>query len=208
MEIEESISFTSILKSDEPNFIDLKRLYPKLEIIKQITAIAAIFLRSQFPNQSNNPDIAIDFAADILDHEPTWQITDVINFFKFIRRRQDIPELKMFGSVNSAGLMRFVPVYEGEKADERDKVMAEKKSEGIDKSENLMEALVKSGKIPADLLKKNPLDNSVSIKMGKDFEKVQNRDDGKMPYSSPADENYFKKYTEPEETFEPNVEEV
>lgn len=173
--IESEISFTAIIKSQEPNFKAIMKRGDERKLVKAIMGIASIFMVDNFPEQSNKNDIAVQFAQQIIKREPTWEIGDAINFFNFIQMRQDLDALKIFGNrITPIRLMEMVATYDEYKAEEHERIMNE------DKAKHTAGTTVRVAS-----------DQSVKAIMGKDFERIQIRDDGIKPYIAPADEKFF-----------------
>ena len=76
------------------------------------------FFKVNFPD-ANTSEVASQFAVDIVETRPDWTLYDVIYFFKFIRQRQDLDELKVFGNafkITPIVLSKFLSMYEEHKS--------------------------------------------------------------------------------------------
>lgn len=134
--LERDVSFDMVLKTPEMAFLAQKNNEP--ELMSTISQIAAKFVSVNFPD-SNTDDVSFQFAVDVVEIRPDWNILDVVMFFKFIRQRQDIDEVKVWGNkITPMKLMSLMAVYEQHKSEAREQMHkkdAEKYISGIEKSE-------------------------------------------------------------------------
>lgn len=173
MEIGNGVSFTSIIRSNEPIFKDVVKRGDEVNLTKAVFSVAAIFMADNFPDQ-NGSDISVQFAKQIINREPTWELGDIVNFFDFIVMRQDLPELKVYGNkITPFRLMEMVSVYNEHKAEERERIVAEEK-----------------GKFILASTRENS-ETSIKALMGKELERIQIRDDDKKSVGVTPDEKYF-----------------
>lgn len=118
-------TFVEVIESPEPNFQRLSKEYYN-DAIGVIAGKTTIFLNINSTGD-NNAEIAYQFAGDLLSTRPDWKIEEIDFFFKFIRTRQDIPELKLFGNkITGLKLMEFVSVYEDYRSQEREEYLRKK----------------------------------------------------------------------------------
>lgn len=119
--------FIEIIRSKEPNIQKLILAGRKEETQILIFEACRQFLDLNSPAE-NNKELAVQFAEDIIETRPDWKIEDIKYLFKFIRQRQDIPELKLFGNkITGIRLMEMVVTYENYKSEGRERVVAETK---------------------------------------------------------------------------------
>lgn len=92
-------------------------------ILKNIFQLTQRFLMVNFP-ESMIDATASQFSQDIVDLRRDWVLDDIIMFFKFIRQRQDLPELKTYGSkITSIKLIEFSQYYENERCEVKEQVL-------------------------------------------------------------------------------------
>lgn len=121
--------------------------------INESSALASIFQLTQKFLLTCFPESIIDatatqFAQDIVELRRDWVIDDIIMFFKFIRQRQDIPELKTYGSkMTVVRLLEFSAIYESERCDVKETFINNRKFQIQELSENEKES---GGKFLAD----------------------------------------------------------
>lgn len=176
-ELKSQVTFELVLKSDEPNFMDLKREGIR-SVVYPVTGITTSFLRSAFPDQV---DAAADVAVAIVERNPTWTLLDTINFYKTILNRQDREEFRVFGNkITVLKLMEMCTAYEDLKAEAHERIIADEK-----------------GKFADDEYKRREsTDVSVRSQMGKMYEQVQikaEKNGMKLIKRPPANENWFNK---------------
>jgi hypothetical protein len=110
---EREVSFDLIFSSQRKPFCNVGN---ESELLSSISKLTKRFIDVNFGGE-NSTDIALQFSIDIVEVRPDWNILDILNFFKFIRQRQDLPENKIFGNkINSIKLMELTAVYEENKA--------------------------------------------------------------------------------------------
>lgn len=122
--VERELSFESIITMKGiANFGQLTKPQEK-EVLTHIHTLSNRFFNVNFPD-ANSSEVAAQFAVDILESRKHWTLYDVIYFFKFIRQRQDLEELKIFGNafkITPIVLSRLVSVYEEHKSYAMDNV--------------------------------------------------------------------------------------
>lgn len=92
------------------------------ELLKNIMALTARFIKMNFPD-SDSQEVAMQFAVDVKDARPDWGILDILNFFKFIRHRQDLEECRVWGNkISPMKLMSLAVVYEEHKSIAREQM--------------------------------------------------------------------------------------
>lgn len=85
------------------------------------------FLELIQPGDKTNAPTAAVFADDIIHTRYDWRIEDVIYFFQFIRRRQDLSDLNIFGNrLTIIRLNQMVNSYEMARCDNRVNYLSEK----------------------------------------------------------------------------------
>lgn len=133
---ERGLNLPDVLRSSEPSVISLvKTNYPNL--MKFAALSVKNYLIYCFPAQAN---IATQFASDLIEQRPDWKAADFILCFKFIRTRQDLPELKVFGNtITPQKLNEMIAVYEEHRSIEREKIHAERKGKSLQEGKHLNE---------------------------------------------------------------------
>lgn len=110
---ERELSFTKIFETEAMPFC---KVVNEKKLLESIVKLTHVFLKNNFADCENEA-IALQFAFDITDVRKDWNLLDIVNFFKFIRQRQDITENKIFGSkINTIKLMELAAIYEDHKA--------------------------------------------------------------------------------------------
>lgn len=151
--------------------MELRKNVSDRELAKPIIALATNFIENAGIAKSNT---AVEFAARIINIEPTWTLPDVINFFEFIMNNQHDERLKVYGDkLPVLRLLEMVHVYEEAKSIERENIIAEEKNSYLSSSKRESSGI------------------SVKAMMGKALEEVHMKNDGKKVYDTPADENFF-----------------
>lgn len=126
---ERSLKIENCVASTEKNIYSLV-----LDRKSEERILSNIFLLTQRFLQANFPESVIDatsmqFAQDITELRRDWILDDIILFFKFVRQRQDIPELKTYGAkITSIKLLEFTKFYEDERCDAKEKFLSQKKT--------------------------------------------------------------------------------
>lgn len=117
---ERQVSFITIFETKRKPFCNVQN---ERELLQSIMKLTQRFISVNFPDV-NAQDVALQFAVDITDSRPDWNMLDILNFFKFIRQRQDLPENKIFGNkINPIKLMELTAVYEEQKSIAREQWM-------------------------------------------------------------------------------------
>lgn len=90
-------------------------------LAKNIYDRCILFLQINSENSTEmNIAISKQFAEDIIETRLDWRIEDIDYFFKFFRRRKDIPECCVMGNkITLDKLMQVVGAYEMERANEK-----------------------------------------------------------------------------------------
>lgn len=71
------------------------------------------------------------FTYKLIDADDTWQVLDVINFFKFITDNQGNKEVKIYGQIDPLHLWRIHAVYQLERIKFQEMLYEEKKQQYI-----------------------------------------------------------------------------
>lgn len=120
-------------------------------------------------------------AADLIETRPSWKAADFINLCKFLRQRQDIQELKVYGQITFEKFVSNIAVYEDYRAQEMEAYHAKKKGEHNNS------------------VSERGQGNSMKALMGKEMDSISAknealRDKGyRQDYPGVADEKYFDK---------------
>lgn len=118
--LERELSFELVLKTDSKSFLSQKNEEP--ELLGIISQLAARFVSVNFPD-TNADDVSFQFAVDVIETRPDWNILDVVYFFKFIRQRQDIEDTKVWGNkITPVKLSSLMAVYEEHKSQAREQL--------------------------------------------------------------------------------------
>jgi len=124
-----------VLSQEKPLYIACYDLKSEEQILKHVFLLTQRFLMVNFP------DTVIDltasqFAQDIIALRRDWNLDDIIMFFKFIRQRQDIPELKTYGGkITAIKLLEFSNYYENERCELKEQFLNNQKNVKAIKSE-------------------------------------------------------------------------
>ncbi len=178
--IQNHITIRDILESSEPSFMQIKKKIPLEQLIKPVAIICNNWIEQSGLKGDN---VAAPFAAQIIEREPTWTLLDALKFFEFVSFNQHDARLQVMGNViTTLRLMAMVPVYEEAKSEIRERIAKEQKDKVVTEAQDVSAALLDSGKLDPKYLKKDPLDNPVSIKMGKEFEKMMTKNQDKPAY--------------------------
>lgn len=128
-----SIALTKELLKDLPKkFEDVfasnskvisSKIYDEATTFKFIADHCLAFLAINSPDV-NNALIAEQWAEDVTETRLDWKPEDVIMFFKFIRQRQDIPELNVMGNkITAIKLNSWLPVYDEYKSEAKEQYL-------------------------------------------------------------------------------------
>lgn len=148
--VEHDLSFASIITMQGVAKFGMLKKEQELDVLKYTQQITIRFLQVNFPD-INAVEVATQFALDVLESRSDWTLYDVIYFFKFIRQRQDLEELKIFGNafkITPIILSRLVTVYEEHKSYAMD-LVRNRIEFNIDKL-SLPESVVKIKDAPRD----------------------------------------------------------
>jgi hypothetical protein len=129
---ERGLKIENCVASTEKNIYSLVlNLETEKEILKNIFLLTQRFLQANFPESAIDAT-ASQFAQDITELRRDWILDDIILFFKFVRQRQDIPELKTYGAkITSIKLLEFTKFYEDERCDAKEKFLSQKKQQEL-----------------------------------------------------------------------------
>ena len=110
---EREVNFDLIFSTQRKPFCNVEN---ESELLSSISKLAKRFIEVNFVGE-NSTDIALQFSIDIVEVRPDWNLLDILNFFKFIRQRQDLPECKIFGNkISPIKLIELASVYEENKS--------------------------------------------------------------------------------------------
>jgi hypothetical protein len=111
-------TFSDVFTS--PNKVINSDTYDKATIFTFISQYCFKFLSINSPDV-NNDSIADQFAEDVTETRLDWKPEDVVYFFKFIRQRQDIPELNVMGNkITAIKLNSWLPIYDEYRSEEKE----------------------------------------------------------------------------------------
>jgi len=160
--LERAIDFPEIVQSKEPS-LSIVRRDNFAQLLAFTLKVAENYLTVCYPNQKS---IAPVIAADLIETRPTWNTMDLINLFKFLRQRQDLESIRVYGNqITIPKFMERVSVYE----DFRAQALEEERIKGKDKrimfsevdeanrerTDKFMEVL--NAKLEAKKLPENPI---------------------------------------------------
>ena len=116
-----------VLSREKTIFTMAQNRITELETIKSIFLLTQRFLMANFPD--SNIDVTADqFTQDIIELRRDWVLDDILMFFKFIRQRQDIPELKTYGGkITAIKLIEFSNYYENERCEVKETIINDNK---------------------------------------------------------------------------------
>ena len=80
---ERQVSFITIFETKSKPFCNVQN---ERELLQSIMKLTQRFISVNFPDV-NAQDVALQFAVDITDSRPDWNMLDILNFFKFIRQQ-------------------------------------------------------------------------------------------------------------------------
>lgn len=134
---ERNLTIEQCVLSKEKNLFTLaNNPTTELELIKSIFKLTQRFLLANF-SDSQIDATANQFALDIIDLRRDWNLDDIIMFFKFIRQRQNIPELKTYGGkITAIKLIEFSNYYENERCDVKEQFLSNQKNVKVVKSDS------------------------------------------------------------------------
>ncbi len=134
MQMERAINLPDIIRSSEPSVIKL-RADNYGSLFDYAVTCATNYLSVCYPNQLG---LAPVIASDLIDTRWSWKAADFINLFKFLRQRQDIEELRVFGNqLTMPKFMELVSVYENYRAMEFEKAKQEQLGQLIEQNKTL-----------------------------------------------------------------------
>lgn len=124
-----------VVNTDKSIYTLTKSKDTEESILRNIFLITQRFLMANFP-ESAIDIISMQFSQDIVELRRDWNLDDIIMFFKFIRQRQDIPELKTYGGkITAIKLIEFSGIYENERCEVKEQFLTKQKSLKIERSE-------------------------------------------------------------------------
>ena len=110
---EREVNFDLIFSTQRKPFCNIEN---ESELLSSISKLTKRFIEVNFVGE-NSTDIALQFSIDIVEVRPDWNLLDILNFFKFIRQRQDLPGCKIFGNkISPIKLIELASVYEENKS--------------------------------------------------------------------------------------------
>lgn len=110
---ERQVSFEVIFQTQSKPFCNVQ---DEKKLLESIIKLTQRFISVNFPEVSA-VDVSLQFAVDIMESRPDWNLLDILHFFKFIRQRQDLPENKIFGNkITPLKLMELTAGYEENKS--------------------------------------------------------------------------------------------
>lgn len=124
-----------VLSQDKPLYIACYDIKSEGEILSHVFRLTQRFLMVNFPETAIDLT-ASQFSQDIIALRRDWNLDDIIMFFKFIRQRQDIPELKTYGGkITAIKLIEFSGIYENERCEVKEQFLTKQKSVKIERSD-------------------------------------------------------------------------
>lgn len=115
MKAEKDISFELIFETRSKAFCNIPEA-KEGELLGSIVKLTQRFISVNFPDV-DAAGVSVQFAVDVINVRPDWNMLDILNFFKFIRQRQDLPENKIFGNkITPLKLMELTAGYENQKS--------------------------------------------------------------------------------------------
>lgn len=125
-----------VLSQDKPLYIACYDIKSEGEILSHVFRLTQRFLMVNFPETAIDLT-ASQFSQDIIALRRDWNLDDIIMFFKFIRQRQDIPELKTYGGkITAIKLIEFSNYYENERCDVKEQFLSNQKNVKVVKSDS------------------------------------------------------------------------
>lgn len=113
MKAEKTINFDVIFSAKSKPFCNVT---DERKLLDNVMKLTQRFITVNFP-EVNAVDVSLQFAVDIIEIRQDWNLLDILNFFKFIRQRQDLPENKIFGNkISPIKLIELTSVYEENKS--------------------------------------------------------------------------------------------
>ena len=135
MRYERNVSIEKCVLSREKNIFTLVQNSTTEErVLSNIFLLTQRFLLANFP-ESQIDATATQFSSDIVELRRDWILDDIIMFFKFIRQRQDIAELKTYGGkITAIKLLEFSGFYENERCEIKEQFLVNQKNLKIERS--------------------------------------------------------------------------
>lgn len=133
-DFERKVDFVSIIESNEASMRVIKQELPD-QVFNYATLCATNYLEMCFPGQIS---LAPVIASDLIATRDDWRAADILNFFKFIRQRQDLEGIRVFGNtITIPKLMEMVSVYEYHRADAIERHQYKQKGEIAERDKKL-----------------------------------------------------------------------
>lgn len=121
-----------VLSKEKPLYVSCYNIKSEGEILKQVFKLTQRFLMVNFPDTSIDLT-ASQFSQDIIALRRDWNLDDIVMFFKFIRQRQDIPELKTYGAkITTIKLLEFSGYYENERCEIKEQFLIDQRNKKIE----------------------------------------------------------------------------
>ncbi len=135
MRYERNVSIEKCVLSQEKNIFTLaQNLATEESVLSNIFLLTQRFLLANFP-ESQIDATATQFSSDIVELRRDWILDDIIMFFKFIRQRQDIAELKTYGGkITAIKLLEFSGFYENERCEIKEQFLTNQKNLKIERA--------------------------------------------------------------------------
>ena len=132
LEIEGKINFKMILRIKSPVVMrTLKREIGLPALVKYCSLALNRFLVSIGREEDMGEDQMVQFCYDLIEADSTWQLLDVINFFKFVRENQGRKDTMVYGTIDALQLWRIHSHYQLEKATAREMYQEEIRSQYV-----------------------------------------------------------------------------
>jgi len=117
-----------VLSKEKPLYVACYDLKSEENILRHIFKLTQRFLMVNFPDSVIDLT-ATQFSQDIISLRRDWNLDDIVMFFKFIRQRQDIPELKTYGGkITAIKLLEFSNYYENERCEIKEQYLINQKN--------------------------------------------------------------------------------
>lgn len=121
-----------VLSREKPLYLACYDLKSEEQILKHVFLLTQRFLMVNFPDTSIDLT-ASQFSQDIIALRRDWNLDDIVMFFKFIRQRQDIPELKTYGGkITAIKLLEFSGYYENERCEIKEQFLIDQRNKKIE----------------------------------------------------------------------------
>lgn len=189
--LERELSFDAIVKSEGSSVLAMRQ-NSYTDLFKFVCVIVTDWATKFHPNLTG---LTNEIAADLIETRDTWKAEDFIHFFKFIRQRQDLPEMKVYGQMSYEKLIAMLTIYEETRADALVKLHASRKGDFSENNKQLDE-LTKgiAEKIASKTYEKKDevLGKQLEATEAK-LEQERMKPNYKPPVTKVPDERYFEK---------------